>query len=156
MLIVALALVLALSAIPVAAGPAAPAISEDFSASLGSDLEDADGAFTIASGAARKTIFYGLDERSYIRSVASNYGDNDFVAELTFTTTEIPGSDFVINYFGLGTGDQDIDPNTGLPSFFSESAGFSSDDTERTLKGTTTSGLPITATDSVRIVPKGK
>jgi len=96
---------------------AATAVDEDFSSTpLNADLEDPDGAYTIAGGVISKTTFFGNDVRSYIRTVDTDYNTVDFVAELTFTLTDLPGGNFTIQYFGLG-------PGTGDPTFFTESPG---------------------------------
>ena len=94
-----------------------PGTNVNFSAAtLSPSLEDFDVAYTIAGGKIRKTTFNNNSDRHYVRTVATDYNTVDFVAELTFTLTDLPGGAFAIHYFGLGSGDPD-------PTFFNESTG---------------------------------
>ncbi|MCH8090483.1 MAG: prepilin-type N-terminal cleavage/methylation domain-containing protein [Chloroflexi bacterium] len=102
---------------PVIEGPVT--IDEDFFfPTLHPALEDVDVAYTITDGTISKTVFTDFIDRSYIRTLFTGYIGNDFVAELTFTLTDLPGGDFALHYFGLGPGSPDS------PEFASnESAG---------------------------------
>jgi len=83
---------------------------------LNPDLLDTDSAFAISGGNISKSVFYNNDARSYIRTVETDYGSHDFIAEMTFTLTELPGGNFTIQYFGLGSGVPD-------GAYFDESSG---------------------------------
>ena len=86
---------------------AATAVDEDFSGTLNADLQDEDGAYTIGNGTISKTTFGGSSDRSYIRTVDTDYNTVDFVAELTFTLTNLPA----IHFLGLGPGTQGVISN---------------------------------------------
>lgn len=111
-----LAVLLFTAVMPYSLAYAAPSVNEDFSGTLSPHLEDSDSAYTIAGGKIHKTTFISNDGRSYIRTVATDYNTVDFIAELTFTLTALPGGDFAIHFFGLGPGSPD-------PTFFNESGG---------------------------------
>ena len=98
------AILLFATLIPYSSADAATALNVKFSGTtLSPSLEDADGAYTIAGGKIRKTIFNNGSDRHYIRTVATDYNTVDFVAELTFTLTDLP-VDFAIHNLGLGSG----------------------------------------------------
>ena len=82
----------------------AVSIIEDFNVDgvLDPNLEDADSAYTISGGVIEKTPPIVVDDRSYIRTVATDYNTVDFIAELTYTMSTTPGGRDTIHFFGLG------------------------------------------------------
>lgn len=83
----------------VRAASAAEFFTETFdSPSLGPNLEDIDSTYRFANGV---TGVVAPIYRSYIRTVAADYLNRDFVAELTYSQTT--GQDEAGVFFGLGT-----------------------------------------------------
>ena len=98
--ILALGLILLLAAVGTVSAHGVSAVNTTFTFSLDPKLEDPDSAYTITgqlAGVIGKTNFTGNDDRVYIRTQFTGYIGNDFVAELTFTLTDLPGGDFALH-----------------------------------------------------------
>lgn len=69
---------------------------------LSPNLQDPDGAYTLAGGAIRRSSSTGDADRHYISTVSTDYNTVDFIAELTFTLSNT--GTFNVHFFGLGSG----------------------------------------------------
>jgi VCBS repeat-containing protein len=85
----------------VAGAAGSPDYAEDFSGNaLPAWLEGT--GFTVSGGTIGRTSASNGNDRQYVRTVRGDYLAQDFVAEISFTTSITPGDSLM--YFGLGQG----------------------------------------------------
>lgn len=89
-----------------------PLFSENFNAVQQNPHLDGYDRFVVGDGVIRRNgVFQDVNDRRYIRTVATNYNEINFRFELTFTTTTLTTSS--VMFMGIGTGDRRQDMSFG-------------------------------------------